>query len=157
MEGKETEHGQRGRGRGVGSFLNVDVEAVKERLHEGAAEVVERVKRDGEKLINDGKNRAAVELGNVGQAARRAAEKLQDQNSGPMAGVVEGAAEKLERAAKYIEQKKVEELVKDVEGLARRRPALFLGGLFVVGMAAARLTKAAAAGTEGALARRRDE
>jgi len=53
----------------------------------------------------------------------------------------ETAAQKLESAARYLESTDWRELASDVEVQARRNPALFLGGAFVLGVLAARFLK----------------
>ena len=52
------------------------------------------------------------------------------------------AAEKIEQAAKYFEQRDVKQMVRDVEGYARRNPAVFIGAAFAVGVLLARFMKA---------------
>ena len=51
------------------------------------------------------------------------------------------AAQKIEDVAHYFETKGVKEVSRDVEMFARRNPAVFLGGAFVLGLLAARLFK----------------
>jgi hypothetical protein len=51
------------------------------------------------------------------------------------------AAQKIEDVAHYFEAKGVREVGRDVEMFARRNPAIFLGGAFVLGLLAARLFK----------------
>jgi hypothetical protein len=51
------------------------------------------------------------------------------------------AAKKLEQAARYFETTDVRAMARDIEGFARRNPAIFLGGAFALGMLAARFFK----------------
>ena len=51
------------------------------------------------------------------------------------------AAEKIERAANYFDQKDLKAMYHDVETLARNNPALFIGGAFALGFLAARFFK----------------
>ena len=53
----------------------------------------------------------------------------------------ETAAEKLRTAADYFNSHDVETMYRDVEGLARRNPAIFVGGAFAIGFLAARFLK----------------
>jgi hypothetical protein len=51
------------------------------------------------------------------------------------------AARKIESAASYFESHDLNTMYRDVETLARRNPALFLGGAFALGFLAARFLK----------------
>jgi len=51
------------------------------------------------------------------------------------------AAQKLENVAGYFENKNVREMARDLEGFARRNPAIFLGAAFGLGLLAARFLK----------------
>jgi len=53
----------------------------------------------------------------------------------------ETAADKLRTAADYFNSHDVETMYRDVEGLARRNPAVFVGGAFAIGFLAARFLK----------------
>ena len=51
------------------------------------------------------------------------------------------AAQKLEDVAGYFETRNVREMARDLEGFARRNPAVFLGAAFGLGFLAARFLK----------------
>jgi hypothetical protein len=51
------------------------------------------------------------------------------------------AADRLEGAARYIGDSDVRSLVRQVEQAARRRPELFLGGMFLLGLGVSRFLK----------------
>jgi len=53
----------------------------------------------------------------------------------------ETAAQKLRSAADYFNTHDVETMYRDVEGMARRNPAVFVGGAFAIGFLAARFLK----------------
>ncbi len=107
-----------------------------------AAELVQLAREAAEQSIHDGKTRAAEQLAAVGGAVRRAADKLYDQNNDALAEYVDGAAERVESVARHIDEHDLAELAGDVRTMARRKPALFLGGLFVAGLASAQLLRA---------------
>jgi hypothetical protein len=59
-----------------------------------------------------------------------------------MAGVyVERAARQIERAATYVQDVDLGEIVDNVEDFARKRPAVFVGAAFALGIVAARFLK----------------
>jgi hypothetical protein len=53
------------------------------------------------------------------------------------------AADRAEDLARYLRETDVREMIGNVENFARRQPLLFLGGAFVLGVAASRFIKAA--------------
>jgi hypothetical protein len=86
--------------------------------------------------------RAAEELSHLGAAVRRAADKLHDQKSGGLAEYVDTAAEKIDSAATFLEERDLAELAQQVGQVARRNPAVVMGGLFLAGLAVGRFIKA---------------
>jgi hypothetical protein len=58
------------------------------------------------------------------------------------------AAQKLEDVAGYFENRNVREMARDLEGFARRNPAVFLGAAFGLGFLAARFLKSTNPGYE---------
>ena len=88
------------------------------------------------------KERASSELGGVARALRTTGEQPQEQDS--VARYVNQAAEQAERLSGYLSERDANELVREVEDFARNRPAVFLGGAFAIGIAAARFLKSSA-------------
>ena len=117
-----------------------------ERAAAQASELGDWVMESGARILTTKKSDVASELTKVAGAIRRAAEKLNDQDSAAVARHVETAAGRVERAASYLEQRDLNGVVEDVEALARRRPLWFLGGMLVAGIAAAQFVRAAASG-----------
>ncbi len=107
-----------------------------------AAELAARAREQGEQAIYDGKSQAAAQIAAVGSAVRRAADKLYDQDSASLAEYVDGAADRVEAVARHIDEGGLADLAHDAEMLARRKPLLFLGGMFVAGLASARILRA---------------
>lgn len=58
------------------------------------------------------------------------------------------AATRVERAAAYLEQNDVNQIMRDARGLARRRPEVFAGGLFVAGLVLGRFLRSSATADE---------
>jgi hypothetical protein len=55
--------------------------------------------------------------------------------------LAERAAQQVDRASRYLRRSELRDLVRDVEDLARRRPAAFVGGSFATGLLLARFFK----------------
>jgi hypothetical protein len=63
--------------------------------------------------------------------------------------LAEEDADQAERIATYLQQTDAREIIIKVEDVARRQPLIFLGGAFLLGVAASRFIKAAGGGSSG--------
>ena len=109
-----------------------------------AGEVVGQAKDVATTKISDQKEQAADSLGAVADTLRQTTEQLRGQNLGPLVGIADSAATQLEDLSRYLRDSNVDDLVRDVEGFARRQPVLFLSGAFALGLLAARFLKSSA-------------
>lgn len=88
--------------------------------------------------ISNQKGRAAESLGSVAQAFRKAGEQLREGDQGMVANYADRAAEGVQQFSSYLREHNIEDLVKDTEEMARRRPLAFMGGAFALGFVLAR-------------------
>ena len=103
--------------------------------------IVGKVRERATAQLSTQKDRATDQLGTIVQAVRHSGERLRQDQHETVAQYVEKAAEQLERFSTNLREKDVSELVGDAQRLARRQPALFIGGSFAVGLLAARFLK----------------
>jgi hypothetical protein len=61
-----------------------------------------------------------------------------------VAGLADRASDGVENLARYVSSATPQSFVRDTENLARRQPALFFGGAFLLGLAAGRFLKSSA-------------
>jgi len=101
------------------------------------------IKQNVTARADEQKNRAADGLGGIANVIRTAGKELGGENEA-VAAYVDMASDQLKRFADQIRQKGVTEMLDDVQDFARRRPALFIGGAFLVGIGIARFLKASA-------------
>jgi len=87
------------------------------------------------------KNRAADGLGNIADVARQTGEELRGQNE-MLASWVNAASDQLRSIADRLRDRPAADLADDLASFARQRPALFIGGAFLLGLGVARLLKA---------------
>ena len=88
------------------------------------------------------KDRAAEGLGSVAQTLRQTSDQLRDQNKGAAVHeYISSAADQVDRLSDFLRSTNVNQMVNQVEQFARRQPALFLGGAFVIGLLGARFLK----------------
>jgi hypothetical protein len=113
-----------------------------ERMKEKAKEAGDKVKEQGRTFLNAQKDRVGSEIGTYSAAARRAAERLENESDTNLSSYVSSAADQLDRLATCVQERDLGELIDDVEEMARRRPEVFYGGMFVAGLVAARFLKA---------------
>lgn len=87
------------------------------------------------------KNRAAEGLNSVVQALRQTSQTLGEQDQVGITHYIDRAAAQVEQFSAYLQRRDTGQLINDVERFARRQPALFLGGAFVLGVLGARFLK----------------
>jgi hypothetical protein len=93
--------------------------------------------------VDEQKNRAADGLGGIADVFRNASNELRSDNE-TLASYVDMAGDQMRRLADHIRQRGVADMIDDVHAFARRRPALFIGGAFLVGLGVARFVKSSA-------------
>jgi hypothetical protein len=90
--------------------------------------------------VDEQKNRAADGLGGIADVIRNAGNELRGENEA-LASYVDMASDQMKRFADQIRERGVADMMDDVNQFARRRPALFIGGAFLVGLGIARFLK----------------
>lgn len=113
---------------------------------DAGSEIVNKVQERAGSQINRQKETAATEISQVANAVRRIRKSLPGgEESGALARFAgeygDKAADSLERLSNYIREQDPKQLLDDVQNFGRRRPALLLGGAFLLGFAGARLIK----------------
>lgn len=113
------------------------------KAQEKAVELKEQGRNKLSETVDERTTQAGGQARQVAQALRRSGEQLREQGDGQqVAGVTEGAAERIERLGGYLEQMSGDEILRDVEDFARRRPWMVAGIGLAVGLAASRFLKA---------------
>jgi hypothetical protein len=81
----------------------------------------------------------ARQVGGIAEAMRAAARSLDRSPSPVAARYADQVAERIEGFARSLHEHRWREIIKEVEGMARRRPTLFVLGTVAVGFLAGRL------------------
>jgi ElaB/YqjD/DUF883 family membrane-anchored ribosome-binding protein len=112
------------------------------KAQEKAVELKEQGRNKLSETLDRRTSHAGGQARQMAQALRGSGEQLREQGDGQVAGVTEGAAERVERLGGYLEQASGDEILRDVEDFARRRPWMVAGVGLAVGLAASRFLKA---------------
>ena len=103
--------------------------------------IVNKVKERATAQLSSQKGRATDGLDTIAHAVRQTTQQLRADDHGAVAEYIDKAAEQLERLSQRLRDKDIGELVHDARDLARRQPAVFIGGSFALGLLAARFLK----------------
>lgn len=122
-----------------------------ERMRNAASEAGRMSRDAAEQGFGAARDTAAGRADQYSDALRDAAGRLQDDMLG---NAMKAAADRLDGLSQALREQDLQGVVREVEGFARRQPALFLGGMVALGFAIGRF---AAAGTGAdAVGRARD-
>jgi len=109
------------------------------------AGIAGRVREQATAQLSKQKERATDGLGSVADAVRGTTEHLRNNQHDKVAQFAEQAAQQIDRFSERLRNKDVTELLDDAQELARRKPAMFIGGAFALGLIGARFMKSSAA------------
>ncbi|HRV93555.1 MAG TPA: hypothetical protein P5526_15450 [Anaerolineae bacterium] len=125
----------------VESFTPEEPEATRpsvQQAQDKAIETKDQVQAQVKTAAESQKKQAASELNTVAQAIRTGGQELRDQDRETVAHYTEKVADQIEQVSRYIDERNVDQLVADAADFARRRPEIFLGGAFMLGLAMGR-------------------
>lgn len=139
---------------------------LKEQAKQATHEVVETAQQKGGELFAQTKEQVRTQLGStkeqvisqvethkaqaadtlqsVGQALRNTGDSLKSEGQSNIASYAETFANELDGLTSYVRDRDLERIAADAEDFARRRPALFLGAAFLLGVGLARFFKSSA-------------
>ena len=137
----------------VGNIVRGDTGAVKDVLNQAkestgavASQAYGFATQKASSVIDEQKTNLTEGLSSVADRIRQVGETLRggEQPTGvanTAAQYTDTIAGKVEELTGYLDRRDLNGLVRDVKGLARSNPALFLGGAFTLGILAARFLK----------------
>lgn len=106
-----------------------------------AGDAMAQARESAQAQISGGKDRLAEGLGSVAEAIRHTGEQLREGDQPALTDYVTRAADGVEAASDYLKEKSIGDVLGDVGSFARREPAMFLGGAFVLGLLGGRFLK----------------
>jgi hypothetical protein len=116
---------------------------------QAAKDALGMVKDNATTAIDDKKANLAQGLTSVADTIRQVGDSVKSPEGEPPANKVaelttqytESLSQQVEKLSGYLERQDLRGLLRDLEGFARRNPAIFLGGAFALGIVAARFLK----------------
>lgn len=116
-----------------------------------ARELGQQARREGSRLaheargraesaLREGKDRFAEQVDVIGRALDDAANRLEVEQRGT-ASYAGQAAKQIHSVAEYLRDSDPRRMMRDIEGFARRRPEIFIGGMLVAGILLARFLR----------------
>ncbi|MEJ7847549.1 MAG: hypothetical protein WKF92_05625 [Pyrinomonadaceae bacterium] len=117
-----------------------------------ADKAIGTAKEKASSVVDEQKTNLAAGLGSIAGELRRTGENLRssgdkNQFAGLGANYGEKIADKVDGLSKYLENADLRDLAGDLEKYARRNPAVFIGGAFLLGLAATRFIKSSSSAT----------
>jgi hypothetical protein len=109
---------------------------------ESAGHLAERAADLGIQQADRGREMAAEGIDKLARTVRRVSTDMQTDQP-QIANAALTAADQADKVAQYLRQTDARQIISNVEDTARRQPLLFIGGAFLLGLAASRLVKAA--------------
>jgi ElaB/YqjD/DUF883 family membrane-anchored ribosome-binding protein len=111
-----------------------------------AQEKAVELREQGSARMREQFDRRSTETGaqmrGLADALRRTANDLEYEDKGTATRLTGEAADRIDRIGGYLEQKSGDELMRDIESFARRRPWMLAGLGLLAGVAVARFAKA---------------
>ena len=121
---------------------STSTEGMSGRPETGFGEEIRRTVRDKTyEQIDIQKERATDNLGALAGAVRGITQPLRDGGQTAMADYVARAANTIERWSGSLRESDLDDAMREIQRFARRKPAVFLGVAFGVGVLAARFLK----------------
>ena len=150
---RPSQHGAQETAKQAAQAAQTEIEKLKGAAREQGSAAVEEIKtaaqsaareaqEAGRDFVHEQKENLAQRVQKYAEALRAASERLRDEEGNVLAEPAQKGAEQLERMSSYLRDKEPDDFLEDLETFARRRPEVVFGGLFVVGLAAARFFKA---------------
>ena len=115
-----------------------------EELRNKATEVAKEATREGQAQVDQYRNVAAQKVDTIAESVKAAAAKLQEGDVGQWSSQIAGMADSMTRFSQGLREKSADEVMHDMNRLARENPAIFVGGAVAIGFGLTRLMRATA-------------
>jgi hypothetical protein len=128
-------------GQQAGGTAREQIRDVKDQVVGQAKNTLQQARDRAGSSLGESKSQFADQFGTIADALRRTTEHLRSEDQERIAGLTDTVARQVEQVANYLRSKDAQAMRADLENLARRQPALVIGGALVLGMIGARFLK----------------
>jgi hypothetical protein len=124
-----------------GTGTREQIRQVRDQVVDQAKSTLRDAKDRAGSSLTDSRRQAADQIGNIAGAFHRTGEQLRNENQERIAGLADSFAGQVEQVAQYLRDADFRTIGRDIERLARERPAVVYGAALAVGLLAARFLK----------------
>ncbi|HYF38644.1 MAG TPA: hypothetical protein VD930_03065 [Gemmatimonadales bacterium] len=124
-----------------GGSAREQIRGVKDQVVDQAKNTFQQARERAGSSLGESKGQFAEQFGTIADALRRTTEHLRSEDQERIAGLTDTVARQVEQVADYLRNKDARAMRQDLENLARRQPALVIGGALVLGLIGARFLK----------------
>jgi hypothetical protein len=124
-----------------GGSAREQIRGVKDQVVDQAKNTFQQARDRAGSSLGESKGQFADQFGTIAAALRRTTEHLRTEDQQRIAGLTETVARQVDQVADYLRNKDARAMREDLENLARRQPALVIGGALVLGLIGARFLK----------------
>ena len=124
-----------------GETAREQIRAVKDQVVGQAKNSMQQARDRASSSLVESKAQIAGQFGGLADALRRTTEHLRSEDQPRIAGLTETVARQMDQVAAYLWNKDARAMRADLENLARRQPAIAVGGALVLGLIGARFLK----------------
>lgn len=124
-----------------GGNAREQIREVKDKVVSQAKSTLQQARDRAGSSLGESKSQFADQFGTIAGALRRTTEHLRSEDQPRIAGITETVAGQVDQVANYLRTKDAGAIRMDLESLARRQPALMLGGALLLGLIGARFLK----------------
>lgn len=122
------------------------VDEAKEAVKEGVRSMGQELRDMAEESLHQRRRDVASRIGRVADGLSDAEDTMRGDGESVSARLAAGLGERVRGVADYVENTRTRDMLHDIGDMARREPAMFVAGAFVLGLAAARFLKASGDG-----------
>ena len=117
------------------------IRQVREQVVDQAKTTFRQARDRATSSLTDSRRQAADQVGGLASALHSAGQHLRGEQQERIAGLADSFADQVDQVASYLRDVDLQQVARDVEGLARRQPALVFGAAFAIGLLGARFLK----------------
>jgi hypothetical protein len=124
-----------------GGSARDQIRGMKDQVVDQAKNTLQQARDRASSSLGESKGQLADQVRNIADALRRTTEHLRSEDQQRIAGLTDTVARQVEQVADYLGNKDARAMRQDLENLARRQPAIMIGGALVLGLIGARFLK----------------